>query len=189
MDGSPPPPAPLQPHWNPTVFALVGSICMLFLIFSYYKLLNRCSSAFSFSRNQIDQPEASQNPSHEHQLYASSQGLDSCIVHSLPIICYRKNKANGNYDELELGRMIKTECCAVCLTEFEDGDWLRHLPTCSHAFHVACIDEWFRIHSSCPLCRSPAFDPSPSAVGQQYERSSEFLLNTLAREDFIHHRS
>uniref|UniRef100_A0A0E0BA22 RING-type E3 ubiquitin transferase n=1 Tax=Oryza glumipatula TaxID=40148 RepID=A0A0E0BA22_9ORYZ len=43
--------------------------------------------------------------------------------------------------------------CSVCLGEFRDGESLRLLPKCSHAFHVPCIDTWLRSHSNCPLCR------------------------------------
>ncbi|KAG7544968.1 Zinc finger RING-type [Arabidopsis suecica] len=43
--------------------------------------------------------------------------------------------------------------CAICITEFSDGDEIRILPLCSHAFHVACIDKWLTSRSSCPSCR------------------------------------
>lgn len=49
----------------------------------------------------------------------------------------------------------RLEDCAVCLSEFEDGDEGRVLPNCNHAFHSHCIDAWFRSHSNCPLCRTP----------------------------------
>ncbi|PKU84291.1 RING-H2 finger protein ATL52-like [Dendrobium catenatum] len=43
--------------------------------------------------------------------------------------------------------------CAVCLSEFEDGEKVRFLPECGHCFHVECIDKWFRRNSTCPMCR------------------------------------
>lgn len=43
--------------------------------------------------------------------------------------------------------------CAICITEFTDGEEIRILPLCNHAFHVACIDKWLTSRSSCPSCR------------------------------------
>ncbi|KAM3253761.1 hypothetical protein ACQJBY_047703 [Aegilops geniculata] len=44
--------------------------------------------------------------------------------------------------------------CSVCLAEYADGDELRRLPGCRHAFHRRCVDEWLRRRPSCPLCRT-----------------------------------
>ncbi|KAF7056637.1 hypothetical protein CFC21_064024 [Triticum aestivum] len=44
--------------------------------------------------------------------------------------------------------------CAVCLAEYADGDELRRLPGCKHAFPRLCVDEWLRRRPSCPLCRT-----------------------------------
>lgn len=43
--------------------------------------------------------------------------------------------------------------CAVCLSEFEDGEELRTMPECMHSFHAPCIDMWLYSHRSCPICR------------------------------------
>ncbi|KAF7056641.1 hypothetical protein CFC21_064028 [Triticum aestivum] len=55
--------------------------------------------------------------------------------------------------------------CAVCLAEYADGDELRRLPGCKHAFHRLCVDEWLRRRPSCPLCRtSPPATRAPAAT-------------------------
>ncbi|KAF3790397.1 RING-H2 finger protein [Nymphaea thermarum] len=43
--------------------------------------------------------------------------------------------------------------CAICLTEFADGERVRVLPRCRHGFHVACVEAWLASHDSCPTCR------------------------------------
>ncbi|CAA2933600.1 RING-H2 finger ATL66-like [Olea europaea subsp. europaea] len=123
-------------------------------------------------RRLDDNPEAS--PS----LQCESRGLDSYIMHSIPITQFEKNKDEescpGNTD------------CAVCLGEFEEGQWVKHLPNCSHVFHVSCIDTWFQTHSSCPLCRSFVYNP---AVQHECSVSIYSLPGTLHREDFLRERS
>ncbi|KAL5986122.1 hypothetical protein ACLOJK_028112 [Asimina triloba] len=74
------------------------------------------------------------------------QGLSPDIVRALPAVQFKKMK------DVETGWI---DCdCAVCLGEFEDGEWLRLLPVCAHVFHSSCVDAWFQTHSNCPLCRS-----------------------------------
>ncbi|CAI9098206.1 OLC1v1034815C1 [Oldenlandia corymbosa var. corymbosa] len=48
----------------------------------------------------------------------------------------------------------KEDICAVCLSEFNQGDEVRVLPGCAHTFHVSCIDKWLNLHRNCPLCRA-----------------------------------
>lgn len=43
--------------------------------------------------------------------------------------------------------------CAICLSDFADGERIRVLPVCGHRFHVVCIDRWLVSHCSCPTCR------------------------------------
>ncbi|CAI0448691.1 unnamed protein product, partial [Linum tenue] len=59
--------------------------------------------------------------------------------------------------------------CSVCLSVFEEGESLRLLPVCSHAFHIPCIDTWLRSHKNCPLCRAPivAADANSRVVAVQ----------------------
>ncbi|TVU47128.1 hypothetical protein EJB05_06711, partial [Eragrostis curvula] len=46
--------------------------------------------------------------------------------------------------------------CAVCLGELGVGDQAaaRLVPGCGHGFHAECIEAWFRVNSTCPLCRA-----------------------------------
>ncbi|XP_072995268.1 probable E3 ubiquitin-protein ligase ATL44 [Typha latifolia] len=43
--------------------------------------------------------------------------------------------------------------CAICLSDFAEGDKIRLLPACGHRFHVGCIDTWLLSRCSCPTCR------------------------------------
>ncbi|GAB2260300.1 hypothetical protein Droror1_Dr00011155 [Drosera rotundifolia] len=68
-------------------------------------------------------------------------GLDKSVVESFPMVVYSKKSKAG----ME---------CAVCLSEFGDGETLRMLPKCNHAFHPDCIGGWLVSHSTCPVCRA-----------------------------------
>lgn len=59
--------------------------------------------------------------------------------------------------------------CAICLSEFMEGEGIRVLGRCSHGFHSLCIQEWLSSHSSCPTCRSSCIpeSPPPSSPSQQ----------------------
>lgn len=76
----------------------------------------------------------------------SPYGLDDAAIKTLPLSLFSRSKA-------KLPAATNRDC-AVCLFEFEDGEWLRTLPICAHSFHVECIDVWLRSHATCPLCRA-----------------------------------
>ncbi|XP_047324994.1 probable E3 ubiquitin-protein ligase RHA4A [Impatiens glandulifera] len=42
----------------------------------------------------------------------------------------------------------------VCLGDFQIGEDLHQLPTCTHVFHADCILLWLSSTSTCPLCRT-----------------------------------
>ncbi|KAJ1690126.1 hypothetical protein LUZ63_014281 [Rhynchospora breviuscula] len=84
----------------------------------------------------------------------SPYGLDDSAIKSLPTSLFSKSKAKH--------LACTNRDCAVCLLEFEDNDYLRTLPFCSHAFHVECIDVWLRSHATCPLCRASVIRPDLS---------------------------
>ncbi|KAH7423595.1 hypothetical protein KP509_12G062900 [Ceratopteris richardii] len=84
-------------------------------------------------------------------------GLDPLIINSLPTFVYHPFGQDHSSKETLLE-------CAVCLSEFEPLEKGRLLPSCKHSFHVACIDMWFRSHSTCPLCRAPVTPWTPSTL-------------------------
>ncbi|XP_055835061.1 RING-H2 finger protein ATL56-like [Solanum dulcamara] len=47
--------------------------------------------------------------------------------------------------------------CAICLSDFEQGDKGRKIESCNHIFHENCLDKWLmdgKGQATCPLCRS-----------------------------------
>lgn len=50
--------------------------------------------------------------------------------------------------------------CAICLSEFVEGERIRVLSRCKHGFHLHCIQQWLSCHSSCPTCRANTGLPS-----------------------------
>ncbi|KAH6556661.1 hypothetical protein KP509_07G080200 [Ceratopteris richardii] len=51
--------------------------------------------------------------------------------------------------------------CVMCLSQFQQQDRVRILPTCGHPFHVVCFNIWFESHACCPVCRQ---DIPPHAI-------------------------
>ncbi|KAL6854427.1 hypothetical protein ACP4OV_019330 [Aristida adscensionis] len=51
-------------------------------------------------------------------------------------------------------RTAAAEQCAVCINAVRDGETVRRLPACGHAFHAPCVDGWLRAHATCPMCRA-----------------------------------
>nr|ABK56013.1 zinc finger protein [Brassica rapa] len=74
---------------------------------------------------------------------AANKGLKKKVLQSLPKLTFSPDSPSSE----------KFTECAICLTEFSNGDELRVLPQCGHGFHVSCIDTWLGSHSSCPSCR------------------------------------
>jgi len=119
---------------------IIIMLCLHFLI-RYYLLRDRTRQHLRRNRRQpfifyVD-------PSAPASLtLAVSRGLDASVISSLPVF-----KFSSKTDQVVE--------CAVCLSEFVDGETGRVLPKCNHSFHIDCIDMWFQSHSTCPLCRAP----------------------------------
>ncbi|KAM3230546.1 hypothetical protein ACQJBY_060989 [Aegilops geniculata] len=83
-------------------------------------------------------------------------GIDKAVLAAYPTTVYSSaaSQMAAAAASVEDGQAPGDTTCAVCLAEYADGDDLRWLPGCRHAFHRSCVDEWLRRRPSCPLCRT-----------------------------------
>lgn len=154
------PPSKLRVEFSPPLIAMVVIIAAAFIGITYSRLIYRHLIHFrrryrrwrrrrrryvpSSSAGDIESPPYSFDPTDGFHVL-SPYGLDESVIKTIPLSIY--------------SRKSSVHDCAVCLLEFEDDDYVRTLPVCSHAFHVDCIDIWLRSHANCPLCRAGIFRP------------------------------
>ncbi|CAH9126154.1 unnamed protein product [Cuscuta epithymum] len=162
-----PPPVPSSPQttrlrvdFSPPLIAMVVVIAAAFVLITYSRLISRHLIHFhrryrrwrrrrrsyvpSSSAGDIESIPYSFDHTDRFHLF-SPYGLDESVIKTIPLSIY--------------SRKSSVHDCAVCLIEFEEDDYVRTLPVCSHAFHVDCIDIWLRSHANCPLCRAGILRP------------------------------
>ncbi|XP_057422418.1 RING-H2 finger protein ATL52-like [Lotus japonicus] len=156
-----PPPPPFEypsdvdssPNFSPVVIAIVGILATAFILLSYYVIISKyCGHRESRGRENTEQNDELQDIQNHEPWQVTNTGLHEALIKSIAV--YKFNKGDGF-----IGGIMD---CSVCLSEFEDGESVRLLPKCNHAFHLPCIDTWLKSHSTCPLCRSCIF-PSNNA--------------------------
>ncbi|CAI8619083.1 unnamed protein product [Vicia faba] len=126
-------------------------ICSLALI-----SIVRC--ALRFSNAAINNGYASSSSSNSSPQLVN-KGIKKKALRTFPTASYST--------ELKLPG-LDTECM-ICLSEFTKGEKVRILPKCNHGFHVGCIDEWLKEHSSCPKCRQCLLETCPKIGGSQVQ--------------------
>jgi hypothetical protein len=170
-----------QSHRNPFVLVPVALVCIIILLWLIYcKILKRIWCAVvsvTFSTNQVDRRHLNEVFFEDPSMHFQCHGLEPSMTRSLPIAQFKKkNEEESSPSNNE---------CAVCLGEFQEGEWLKHLPNCCHVFHTACIDTWFQSHTNCPLCRSHVFNLSPC---RDFSVSTHTLLDIPTREELSQER-
>lgn len=189
---SPSPPLPVD--FSPPLIAMVVVVAAAFLVVTYSRLISRhvappllrlirrrhqasSSAADLDSLPYYDSPSAFSDGFH----VISPYGLDDSVIKTIPLSVYTKTRRVSSGG----GGWIND--CAVCLIEFDEDDYVRTLPACSHAFHVDCIDIWLRSHANCPLCRAgilrPPHSPFVPLMAARIRPSlDEALLRTIELE-------
>ncbi|XP_011005646.1 PREDICTED: probable E3 ubiquitin-protein ligase XERICO [Populus euphratica] len=100
----------------------------------------------------------------------SSQYLN-IIEKTNPTLHYSEKISRAQYRE-----------CAVCLSEFTEGERVRKLK-CDHTFHQECLDKWLQQSmATCPLCRTTVL---PDQIVVNYHQLRDNILNGGSYDDTI----
>ncbi|GAA0183612.1 ubiquitin-protein ligase [Lithospermum erythrorhizon] len=159
------PPSSSGTKISPAVLFIIVILAVLFFISGLLHLLVRFlikhpSSSPPSQSNRY--PEMSSSDALQRQLqqlfHLHDGGLEQAFIDALPVFIYEE--IVGPKEPFD---------CAVCLSSFSVKDKLRLLPTCSHAFHINCIDTWLLSNSTCPLCRSALYNPGFSIDNPAYD--------------------
>lgn len=78
------------------------------------------------------------------------KGLSPDDIRRLPSFAFPLSSCAGNGDEATAASLS----CAVCLEAARAGERWRAMPSCTHAFHAACVDRWLARTPACPICRA-----------------------------------
>ncbi|RWV86243.1 hypothetical protein BHE74_00034704 [Ensete ventricosum] len=166
---SPPPPAPIQEPSTTVRFRhstlipslpiaaaslLAAAAILLLLTFFFLRRCRRRRAAADEEQLGAFEDDGGVEIDH-HVWYIRTTGLDESTIRAVTAWAYKA-------DDGVLGESPVD--CAVCLSELRDGELVRLLPKCGHAFHLSCVDNWLRSHVNCPLCRAPVVFPTSVSI-------------------------
>ncbi|CAO2200304.1 unnamed protein product [Urochloa humidicola] len=135
--------------------SIVGIMSITLLMLAYYLFLTRCGLLFFWRADQsisvVSVTVHEEAPPRRSRSGGGGGGLEEAAIRRIPTFRYR------SHDDAAKKKQQQQEC-AVCLGDFGDGERIRLLPPCRHAFHIDCIDAWLHATATCPLCRAAVVD-------------------------------
>ncbi|XP_068637860.1 E3 ubiquitin-protein ligase ATL6-like [Aristolochia californica] len=160
---SPPGAYGFNTRFNPSMAIIIVVLISAFFFMGFFSIyIRQCTGDSSPAGGGVSQAGRG------GRSRRAARGLDPVVIETFPIFEYSVVK------NLKLGK--STLECAVCLSEFDDGETLRLLPKCSHVFHPDCIDAWLSNHTTCPVCRSNL------VPGPDNEHNAEELTESVGGE-------
>ncbi|XP_058758579.1 E3 ubiquitin-protein ligase ATL4-like [Vicia villosa] len=140
---TPPTPNHTSSHNNLPITVTVFAVTVIVFLTIYFIFRYRRNSA---SRRLTPPSSSSTVLSSGNRITPETTSSSSSVVDSLPLFTFSSIKRRSS--------SVVSGDCAVCLSRFEQNDYLRLLPLCCHAFHAECVDVWLQSNLTCPLCRS-----------------------------------
>jgi len=63
--------------------------------------------------------------------------------------------------------------CSICIDSYKSGEELVQFRQCPHAYHSNCLEGWFKINSTCPLCKMDKKDELKDNTIEDKEKEKE----------------
>jgi len=134
------------------------------LIVSFCRMRNSRREVQSF--DQLQQLLNEYMHAESYGLQPAREGLTESEINSIPIRDLLASDVAGR-------------TCPICLSDLQAGQPSRDLP-CPHLFHKNCIDRWFQMRQTCPICRTK--------VIQEHNEASLLLEESKITRVSVHPR-
>lgn len=124
---------------------LIGKIhqCIMYRLQELMRQRRETARAEMVAHARVRSEPAGGPPKQPHQ------GISTAVLASLPVVIHCGSPASEGATEGS-----HSECCAVCLDDYADGDAILYMSPCAHAFHAACLVDWLAERTTCPVCRA-----------------------------------
>ncbi|CAM6049591.1 unnamed protein product [Sphagnum compactum] len=167
----------LSRAFNSNVTVVMAIVLFALVVVAFINTVARCRTVMHrgiWTRQQESQGVAGttvlESAQQQQPWQLQHKGLQKVQIESFPVFTYGAATASTSklQNDIECcggggeggGLVIGTsrDDCAVCLSEYQNGEQVRLLPLCRHSFHLHCIDTWLSTHETCPVCRHSVLD-------------------------------